>query len=115
MIPTRKGAEQGRLILEALARVDYTDGLSIDSVLLHSLEHLSRDSTILVVTPRATDDMAVALSVMKEAGFSVNIFIVADEAGYFKALGKLAPQSVDIYHIGNRESISKYATHDIYY
>jgi len=115
MVPTRKAAEQGRLIFEALARVDYTDGFTIGQTLRHSFQHLNRDSVILVITPRVTEDMAVTLGIMKETGYSVNLFIIADEPGYFEAVELLAPRSVDIYHIPNRESVSKYATHDIYY
>ena len=115
MVPTRKGAEQGRLILEALARVGYTDGLTLDKVLLYSIQHLSRDATILVIAPEMTDSMAVALSILKEAGFSVNAFIVNNDAAYFDAVDKLAPAFVDVYHIRDSEDIAKFATHDIYY
>ncbi len=115
MVSTRKSPEQGYLILEALARVDYTDGLTIDQVLQDSIQHLSRDSTILVITAEVTDDLSVVLSVMKESGFLVNLFIIADETGYFKTVEKLAPSFIDVYHIRDIGSIEKFATHDIYY
>ena len=115
MIPTRKSAEQGRMILEALARADYTDGLTIDKVLQHSIQHLSRDATILLVTPEVTDTLAVVLSIMKEAGYLLGVFIIGPEERYFDAVEKLAPRSIDVYRIGDREAISKYATHDVYY
>ncbi len=115
MIPTRKGAEQGRLILEALARVDYTDGLSIDKVLHYVMQHMSRDSTILLIAPAITDSTAVTLAVMKEAGFTMSLFIINNEVGYFDAIDKLASKSIDIYHIKDVESLAKFATQDIYY
>lgn len=115
MVPTRKSAEQGRMILETLARVDYTDALTIDKVLQFSIQHLSRDATILLVTSEVSDDLAVMLSVMKESGYWMNVFLVNNEQGYFKAIERLAPHSIDVYHIPNHEAISKYATHDIYY
>jgi hypothetical protein len=115
MVPTRKGAEQSRLILEALARLDYTDGLKIESVLQYSMEHLSRNSTILVITPGLTDSMAIMMSIMKESGFLSNLFIVGDETDYFSAVGMLAAKSIPIYHIKDVAGISKYATRDIYY
>ncbi len=115
MVPTRRSAEQGRLILETLARVDYTDGLTIDKVLTLSIQHLSRDATILLVTPEVSDDLAVMLSILKETGFWMNVFLVNDEPAYFAAIRRLAPHSIDVYHIPNIEAVSKYATHDIYY
>jgi uncharacterized protein (DUF58 family) len=115
MIPTRKGAEQGRLILEALARVDYTDGSSIDKILRYAIQQLNRDSSILVIAPEVTDAAAVTLSVMKEAGFSISLFLISNEAGYFEAVDKLAPKSIDIYHIKDAEGLAKFATQDIYY
>ena len=115
IVPTRKTAEQGYLILETLGRVDYTDGFTIDKVLQFSIQHLSRDATILLVTSGVTDDLAVTLSIMKESGFSINVFIVSNEQEYFGAAEKLAPRSIDVFHIHNRGAISKYATHDVYY
>jgi uncharacterized protein (DUF58 family) len=115
MVPTLKGAEQGRLILEALARVDYTDGLRLDKVLLHSIQRLSRDATILLVAPEVTDSMAVAVSILRETGYSVSAFVVNNEVGYFDAVDKLAPAFVDVYHMRDSEDIAKFSTHDIYY
>ncbi|MBI5115911.1 DUF58 domain-containing protein [Candidatus Poribacteria bacterium] len=115
MIPTRKGSEQGRLILEALARLDYTDGSSIDRILSYVIQQLSRDSSILVIVPEVSDATAVTLSVMKEAGFSIYLFMIDNEAGYFEAVDKLVSKSIDIYHIKDVEGLAKFATQDIYY
>ena len=115
MIPTRKAAEQGRLILDTLARVDYTDGLTIDKALQSSIQHISRNATILLITSEVTDDLAVTLGLLKESGFSTSVFIIDDERAYFRALERLAARSIDVFHIPNRAGIAKYATHDVYY
>jgi len=115
IVPTRKGAEQGYVILETLGRADYTDGLTIDAVLSHSMQHLSRDATLLVITSEITDELAVVLSVMRESGFWINTFIIDNEQGYYRAIERLAARRIDTYHIPNREGISKYAMRDIYY
>jgi len=115
MVPTRKSAEQGRLILETLARVDYTDALTIDKTLQHSIQHLTKDATILLVTSEVSDDLAVTLSIMKESGYWASVFLVNNEQGYFKAIDKLARHKIDVYHIPNIDAISKYATRDVYY
>lgn len=115
MIPTRKAAEQGHLILETLARVDYTDGFTIDKVLQFSIQHMSRDSTILLITSEVTDELAVTLGILKESGFSANVFIIDDERAYFRAIERLAASRIDVFHIPNRAGISKYATHDVFY
>ncbi len=115
MIPARKAAEQGRLILDTLARVDYTDGLTIDKALQSSIQHISRNATILLITSEVTDELAVTLGLLKESGFSAKVFIIDDERAYFRALERLAARSIDVFHIPNRAGISKYATHDVYY
>ncbi len=115
VVPTRKGPEQLRRILEALARVDYTGGFAIDKALYFSMQHLSRDATLLVVTPSVTDALAVMLGILRQSGFSVNVFLVNEEPAYFAAIDLLAPQGIDIYHIRSIESIDRFATRDIYY
>jgi uncharacterized protein (DUF58 family) len=115
IVPTRKSPEQGRLILETLARLDFTDGLTADKMLQHSIQHFNRDSTILVITPEVSDALAAVLQIIKEAGFLVNAFIIDNEPGYFKAVEKLAASFIDVYHIRNSNDIAKFATENIYY
>ncbi len=79
------------------------------------MQYLGRDSTILVITPRVTEELAVTLSVMKEAGYSINLFVIGSEEGYFDAVEKLAPRGIDTYQIRDPGHIAKFATHDIYY
>jgi uncharacterized repeat protein (TIGR01451 family) len=115
VIPTRKSPEQAYRILRTLARMDYTDGPTLDEILRDSIQHLSRDATMLVITPDVTDDLGVVLSTMKESGFLISLFVIGDEVGYFEAVAKTAPHLIDTYHIKDIGSIAKFATHDIYY
>lgn len=115
IVPTRKGAEQGWLILETLARIDSTDGLTVSQMLRYSIQLLGRDSTTLVLVPEVEDELAVTLGIMAEAGFLVNVFVIENETGYFTAVEKLAPKFIDVYHIRGVEDIVKLATQDIYY
>ncbi|GAB4332384.1 MAG: DUF58 domain-containing protein [Candidatus Abyssubacteria bacterium] len=115
IIPTRKSAEQGRLMLETLARLDYTDGLTIDKALEYSIQRLGRDSATLVVAPELTDALALSLGILKEAGYLVSLFIIQNEPGYFEAVDKMASRFIDVYHIRGFADVEKFATQDVYY
>jgi uncharacterized protein (DUF58 family) len=115
IIPTRKGAEQGRLMLETLARLDYTDGLTIDKALEYSIQRLGRDSATLVVAPELSDSLALSLGILKEAGYLVSLFIIENEPGYFEAVDKMASRYIDVYHIRGIADVEKFATQDVYY
>ncbi len=115
VVPTRKSAEQGLVILETLARIDSTDGLTLDQTLQYSIQRLGRDSTLLVVVPEMPDELGVTLGILKESGYLVSVFIIDNEPGYFAAIDKLAAKYIGVYHIRGIEDIAKFARQDIYY
>ena len=59
-VPTRRGPEQLWRILETLARVELTDGLTFSQLIGEAASHLPRDATVVAVLPDASAETAFA-------------------------------------------------------
>jgi uncharacterized repeat protein (TIGR01451 family) len=75
--PTERGPETFSRIRELLARVELTDGLHFDQLLIEAEPRLPRDATVVAVLGCVTPAMAVALGHLKRQGFAVSVVLVA--------------------------------------
>ena len=75
MVETRRGAEQLMRILETLARVELTDGLTFPQLIAETTSRLPRDATALAILPSVTEETAVALGNLRRHGFAVSVIL----------------------------------------
>ena len=61
IVPTRRGVEQLRRILETLARVELTDGLRLAELIGEVEGRMPRDATVIVILPEVTTETVVTL------------------------------------------------------
>ncbi len=113
-IRARRGVEQAMKLIEALARVEFTDGLAIEDSLVRYHGTIVRNSAMLVVTTQVTPALALVLAEMKAVGFAVTVFIIMDNAAYAKAQKYLLPERIDVVHIQNEDSLREVATGNVY-
>jgi uncharacterized protein (DUF58 family) len=78
-VETRRGPEQLRRILDTLARLELTDGLSFADMVSEAIGRLPRDATVAAVLTRVPEETAVALGTLRRAGFSVTAVMVSFE------------------------------------
>ena len=98
-VPTLRTPIQAQRIIENLARVMPTDGLSIaQTILIHSL-HLPRNAALLPVVPYVTEDLALVLASMKITGFNVTVFLIDNNSDYENASVLLARHDINLMHI----------------
>jgi uncharacterized protein (DUF58 family) len=76
-VPTGKGGEKMKQILETLARLEPTDGLDFAETLATIGSKIPRDATIIPVLRRVTPAMAIALGELVRRGFLVTAVVVA--------------------------------------
>lgn len=79
-VPTGKGGEKMKQILETLARLEHTDGLDFAEMLAAAISKIPRDATVIPVLRRVTPGTAIALGDLVRRGFLVTAVVVADEA-----------------------------------
>lgn len=104
-VPTRRSPIQAVQIIENLARVVPTDGLTVEDLLMSEYHRLPRDAALLPVVPQVTDQLALALAALRLAGFAVSVFYINDARGYPEAAARLAAHHINVFHIEHERSL----------
>jgi uncharacterized protein (DUF58 family) len=114
IVPTLKGADQLRIILETLARLEPTNGLHFDQMVEEVTSRLRRDATVVPVLRKVTPAIAIALGELVRHGFAVTAIVVLfeefatpDWAQPPEWAGLLLAQGVDFRVVTTEESISE--------
>jgi uncharacterized protein (DUF58 family) len=76
-VPTGKGSEKMRQMLETLARLELTDGLDFAEMLAAIISKVPRDATVIPVLRQVTPAIAIALGELVRRGFLVTAVVVA--------------------------------------
>lgn len=79
IVETRRGAEQLMRILESLARVELTDGLTFPQLIDEAAPNLSRDATVIAIIRDAPPELAIALGSLRRRGFNVTAVVILSE------------------------------------
>jgi uncharacterized repeat protein (TIGR01451 family) len=94
VVETRRGAEQLVRILETLARVELTDGLTLPQLIEETASRMPRDATVIAILPGSSQESALALGMLRRRGFAVTVILnlfetydFADAAAPFLAEG----------------------------
>lgn len=107
MVPTRRGYEQFRQILESLVRVELTDGLTLSQLLAETASQLPKNATVMAVLSGVTYETAISLGALRRQGFAVSAAVIAfDPDEWITAAGMLMSQRIDARRVENEESLS---------
>jgi uncharacterized protein (DUF58 family) len=106
VVPTRRGPEQLRRILETLARVELTDGLPLPALIEEAGSRLPRDATVIAILPPGNTESAIALGNLRRRGFAVTALVnLHDEWDFAQAAGPLLAENIDVRHLKDEASI----------
>ncbi len=107
VVPTGRGPEQIRQLLETLARVELTDGLDFGQLILETTPRMPRDATIIALLPRVTTREVIALQSLRHQGFAVAVILnVHDEYDFAAAAGPLQAIGIPTFHLKDEASIT---------
>jgi uncharacterized repeat protein (TIGR01451 family) len=107
VVPTQRGPEQFMRILETLARLELTDGLTLAQLVGETSSRLPRDATVIVLLEQVSDQSAIALGNLRRQGYAVTAFVsIFDEFEYAAAAGKLMAEGIEVRQLLNRESVA---------
>ncbi len=108
IVPTRRGVEQLRRILETLARVELTDGLDLPQLIDETESQLPRDATVITILPQVTTQTVITLQDLRRRGFAVSAILnIHDEFDFAGAAGPLEGIGVDTHHLKDEQSIPR--------
>ncbi|MBW3542289.1 MAG: DUF58 domain-containing protein, partial [Planctomycetes bacterium] len=100
-VETRRGADQLQRILDALARVELTDGLPFPNLVLEAAGRMPRDATVVAVLSDVPPETAVALGALRRRGFAVTAVVVIyqDEERFSASLGRLLAENIEVRRV----------------
>ena len=106
----QRGPEQLQRIRKALARVELTDGLRFDDLVLETACRMPRDATVVAVLQQVSERYAVALGNLRRQGFAVAAIVSVYEAYDFaQASRHLLGEGIPTHHLADEASISAIA------
>jgi len=108
IVETRRGIEQFQQIREALARLEFTDGLSFARLVLEVTPRLPRDATVIAILPDVAVDTSTTLGNLRRQGFAVSVILIGlDEEELLVAHGRLLAEGIrDVRHVNNENELS---------
>ncbi|MBT6155494.1 MAG: DUF58 domain-containing protein [Planctomycetaceae bacterium] len=107
-VTTRRGADQLMQLLETLARVELTDGLTFPELVIEAGNRMPRDATVIAILSDVPPETAIALGNLRRRGFAVTAVLVMfdDEAHYPDCMGRLLAERIDVRRIEDEASLS---------
>jgi uncharacterized repeat protein (TIGR01451 family) len=107
VVPTRRGAEQLQRMLEVLARVELTDGLTLPQLVVEAEGRLPRNATVVAVLGRAPEETALALGSLRRRGYAVTaVLVIMEDNERMDAIGRLLAEGIDARYVNNEASLT---------
>lgn len=107
VIGTRRGGDQLQQILEMLARLELTDGLTLPQTILETASRMPRDATVIAILPRVTPEIAIALGLLRRRGLAVTAILnIFEPYDYADAVALLMAEQIETRHLQSEESIA---------
>jgi uncharacterized protein (DUF58 family) len=108
IVPTRRSNTQLTDILQALARVEKTDGLTCAQLVGEAASQMPLSATVIAILSRVTPDTAIALGNLRRRGFSVTAIInVYEEQRFAEMSGPLLAERIETRHLRDRAAIPR--------
>jgi uncharacterized protein (DUF58 family) len=100
VVETRRGPEQLMRILEALARLELTDGLPLAGLIDEAASRIPRDATVIALVCGVSTETALALGGLRRRGFAVTAIVNAFHVHEFEqAGGPLVAEGIEVRHL----------------
>lgn len=119
-VETGRGPDQLARVLETLARLELTDGLTFPELILDVTSRLPRNATLIAVLHRVDEETAVLLGSFRRRGYSVTaVQIVFDEpdapewAGGPDWAGWLIAAGVEVRRIADEAGLARLCSEQV--
>jgi uncharacterized repeat protein (TIGR01451 family) len=109
IVPPGRGPEAFARIRETMARVELSDGLTFDRLLIEAEPRLPRDATVIAVLASATHEAAVSLGRLRRQGFAVSAVLLAfDEVERIDSAGPLIAEGIPVRALSDEEELYRF-------
>jgi uncharacterized protein (DUF58 family) len=108
IVPTRRGSTQLTNILETLARVEKTDGLTFSQLVTEAASQLPLSATVIALLTRVTPETAIALGNLRRRGMAVTAIInVFEDYRFAELSASLQGERIETRHLKERAAIPR--------
>src|SRR3954463_3343985 len=108
VVPTRRSNTQLIDILQTLARVEKTDGLSFPQLCLESASQLPQSASVIAILTRVTPEIVIALGSLRRRGMAVSAILnVFEEHTFAELAGQLLTERIESRHLKDRAAIPR--------
>lgn len=108
VVPTRRSNTQLMDILQTLARVEKTDGLTFPQLCYESASQLPQSASVIAILTRVTPEIAIALGNLRRRGMAVTAILNVYEEHHFAELsGQLMAERIETRHLKDRAAIPR--------
>lgn len=108
VVPTRRSGLQLNDILQTLARVEKTDGLAFDQLVVEASSDLPQSATVVAILTRVTPESAIALGNLRRRGLAVSAILnIFDDQLFAQASAYLLSEGVETRQLKDRAAIPR--------
>jgi uncharacterized protein (DUF58 family) len=106
IVPTSRGPATRMQIVEALARLELTDGLTFSELILETTSRMPRDASVIAILPVVTEQTAIALGSLVTRGYGVTAIVnTYAPIDFADQSGPLLAQGISIRHLHDEAAI----------
>jgi uncharacterized protein (DUF58 family) len=109
-IRARQSSDQFPIIHENLGRIELSDGLPIEMLLMEELAHIDRQQVLVFITGDVTDSFITGVLRVREMGYRVLLFVVNNAEAHDRAFELLLPHGVEIFDMDWQGRMEEIAT-----
>jgi uncharacterized protein (DUF58 family) len=105
-VETRRGPEQLQRILETLARVELTDGLSFAQLVIETTSRIPRDATVVAILASLKVETVLVLGELRRKGLAVTAILnLYEDHEFERASAQLAAEGIQARHLKSIEML----------
>lgn len=106
IVPTERSNAQLPRILETLARVEKTDGMTFAQLVSETASRMPQSATVVAIVSLVTPQMAIALGNLRRRGLAVTALVnVYEETRFSELSGPLVAEGIEVRHLKERATV----------
>ncbi len=100
-------------LMEALARLELTDGLPLAQMILSQYTAWPRDAALLLIVPQVPSELVEVIVKLKVTGFVVVVFVIFNQEEFIRARARLSYEGVSVFHVQQERDLDVLARETI--
>lgn len=109
-IRARTSPDQFLIIRENLGRIELSNGLRIETLLMGELPYIEREQALVILTGDVTDSFINGVLRARELGYRIMLFILCNPKAHDRAFDAFLPHGIEVYRMDEQWRLKEIAT-----